>query len=265
MLQIGLSPLEIIKEYSGNATFMLMFALSLVYLWVFEKNKVKKAVLVFMSLTLVLLFVFPLFANVFMIKLDEEGTYYRFLWLVPTSIVSGYTVFVILDRFKKKLLQIGAFAVVVVCILIGGVFMYDSPSFFKAQNAYEIPQCVIDMCDDMIVTEGREYEAVFPDEILIYPRMYNAYIVMPYGFEMLQFGTGHKEDIHEEMVKDKINVAILCERCEFRGVHYIIINKNKELDGRFEDFNYEHVGSYGDYDMYKSTVLYFGRWEDFNG
>ena len=262
MLESGLNSFEIIKLYSGNTTFMLMFALSLIYLWVFEKDRVKKAVLVFMSVTLLVLFVFPLFSYFFMDKMNESDTYYRFLWLLPTSIVSGYTVFTILDRFKKKIVKIGAFTVVIICVLIGGVFMYDSPSFFKATNAYQIPQCVVDMCDDMVIKE-REYEAVFPDEILQYPRQYTTYITMPYGFEMLQFGHGQNDDIHAEMVKDTLDVRTLALLCEGRHIHYIVINSNKTLDGRFEDYNYEFAGNYGDYRMYKSTTMFFDTWDKF--
>ena len=108
MLESGLNSFEIIKLYSGNTTFMLMFALSLIYLWVFEKDRVKKAVLVILSVTMLVLFVFPLFSHFFMDKMDEAGTYYRFLWLLPTSIVSGYAVFHILDRFKNRFLRTGA-------------------------------------------------------------------------------------------------------------------------------------------------------------
>ncbi len=263
MLANGLNPFEIIKLYSGNTTFMLMFALSLVYLWVFEKDKVKKAVLVFLSLTMLVLFVFPLFANFFMERMDESGTYYRFLWLVPTTIVSSYTVFHILDRFKNRFVKTGAFLIVTVCIMIGGVFMYESPTFYDAENAYEIPQCVVDMCDDILVND-REYEVVFPDEILQYPRLYSSYIVLPYGFEMLQFGYGRNDDIHAEMVKDTLDVPYLAALCEGKHVHYIVINQNKTLNGNFEDYNYEFVGEYGDYIMYKSTTMFFGAWEDYD-
>ena len=68
MLENVQTPIEILKLYSGNATFMLMFIIALVYLWCFEKDKVKKAVLVFASVTALVLFVFPPFAYVFMEK-----------------------------------------------------------------------------------------------------------------------------------------------------------------------------------------------------
>ncbi len=253
--------LNILKEYSGNCTFMLMYIASLLYLWVFEKDKVKKAVLVTSSVVFAVLFVFPLFSHFFVDLMDEEDTYYRFLWLWPTAIVSSYAAFCVLDRIKKKVWKIILFALLIVCISIGGVYMYEMPTLFKAENAYEIPQCVIDMCDDMII-EGREIEAVFPDEILQYPRLYSAYVVMPYGFEMLQFQKEH--EVHEIMKQVEIDVPELTRHCEGRSIHYIVLNKNRILSADPADYNYEFFGSYGDYDVYKSTTLFFGQWEDYD-
>lgn len=253
--------LDILKEYSGNCTFMLMYMVALIYLWTFEKDKVKKAILVTSSVAFAVLFVFPLFSYFFMNKMGEADTYYRFIWLWSTAIVSAYTTFLILGRIKKKVVSIILFAGLVVCISIGGVYMYDMPTLYKAENAYQIPECVVEMCDDMLI-EGREIEAVFPDEILQYPRLYSAYVVMPYGFEMLQFQT--ENPIHDIMKQDDIDVPTLTMLCEQNVVHYIVLNKNRNLSANPADYNYEFFGSYGDYDVYKSTTLFFGQWEDYD-
>lgn len=262
MLETGLSPIEILKLYSGNATFMLMFIIALIYLWCFEKDKVKKAVLVLASVTFLVLFVFPPFAYIFMNKAGEAGTYYRFLWLVPSTIVSAYTIVRILTGIKKVYLKFLLFIPIIICIMIGGVYMYDAPVFIDSNNAYQIPDDVKDICDEIII-ENREVGAVFPDEILQYPRLYSAYIVMPYGFETLQFGTGGADEIHDEMVKETIDVKTLASLCEERKLHYIILNQNRTLDDDFSKYNYEFVGHYGNYDLYKSTTAFFGQWEDY--
>lgn len=262
MLETGLNPFQIIKLYSGNCTFILMFLVALIYLWIFEKDNIKKAVLVISSAVFCILFVMPIFEYLFMNRLGEAGTYYRFLWLVPTAIVSSYATFHILDRFKKLFVKIIAIVILLVCICIGGVYMYQAPVFIKGNNPYQIPDYVLDICDEVII-ENREVGVVFPDEILQYPRLYSAYIVMPYGFETLQFGTGPNSAIHDEMLKDTIDVKTLAALSEEKGFHYIVLNINKKLDGKFEDNYYEYVGRYGDYDLYKNTRLFFGQWEDF--
>lgn len=253
--------LDILKEYSGNCTFMLMYVVALIYLWYFEKDKVKKAVLVTSSVVFAVLFVFPLFSYFFIEKMDELDTYYRFLWLWPTAIVSSYATFLILGRIKKKWIQIVLFAGLIGCISFGGVYMYEMPTLYKAENAYQIPECVIEMCDDMII-EGREIEAVFPDEILQYPRLYSAYVVMPYGFDMLQFQ--YEDEIHDIMKEVDIDVPRLASLCEQNVIHYIVLNKNRNLSADLEDYNYEYFGSYGDYDVYRTTTLFLGQWEDYD-
>ena len=262
MIETGLTPIEIFKLYSGNGTFMLMFVASLVYLWCFEKEKINKMVLVLSSVTLLVLFVFPLFSGFFMHKMDEETTYYRFLWTVPTAIISSYAIIHFLNRFKKWWLRLILMTIITACILIVGVFMYEGPMFYDWNNPYQIPDEVIDICDEIVI-ENREVGAVFPDEILYFPRMYNSYIVMPYGFETLQFGTGPNSDLHSEMTKETIDVKTLFEMCESRNIHYVILNRNKTLSGDPSEHNYEFVDSYGDYDLYRSTTLFFGQWEDY--
>lgn len=251
---------RILKEYSGNCTFMLMYAVSLCYLLIFEKDKVKKAVLAVAGAVFAVLFVFPIFSYFFINIMDEADTYYRFIWLWSTAIVSSYAAIRIIDRFKNKIVKIILFAVLIVCISIGGVYMYDMPTLFKAENAYQIPQCVIDMCDDMII-ENREVEVVFPDEILQYPRLYSAYIDMPYGFDILQFQ--YPDDIHDIMREINIDTAELTKFCEWNHVHYLVLNKNRVLSEPVDNFNFEFFGSYGDYDVYKSTTMFFGQWEDY--
>lgn len=263
MLEMLCKPLFLIKEYSGNCTFLLMFIVALVVIMIIEKDKLKKSIIAGVSIVTFLLFMFPLMSYVFIGRLGEGDTYYRLLWLCPMGIVSAYAILLVLSKMKTLAIKLICFVGVIVCILIGGVYMYESPTFYKAENAYQLPQCVIDMCDDMIIVEGREYEAVFPDEILQYPRLYNPYIVMPYGFETLQFGTGYFSDIHDEMVKDDIDVERLTSLCEAKSIHYIVLNQNRNLDADLNDYRYEYVGSYGNYDMYKSTELFFGDWSEF--
>ena len=262
MISAGVSTINIFRLYSGNGTFMLLYAASLLYLLIFEKDKVKKYILGVSSVVFALLFVFPLFAYVFMDKLGEADIYYRFLWLLPSTIVSSYASLSLIARFKKKIVQTVLLAVLTVLILIGGVFMYEAPVLSDSTNEYELPQCVVDICDDIII-EGREVEAVFPDEILQYVRQYSAFVAMPYGFEMLQFGYSMNSDIHDIMVCDNIDVPTLCALCEDRHVHYIVLNKNRILNDDFSKYNYEYVGDYGDYMLYKNTVMFYGQWEDY--
>lgn len=263
MLELLCKPFEIIKSYSGNCTFLLLFVASLFVICIFEKDKVKKSIVAYSSIALLLLFLLPAMPFVFINKLHEGDTYYRFLWLLPMGIVSSYAIFIVISKMKALAFKLISFIIVLVCIIIGGVYMYESPTFYKAENLYELPQCVIDMCDEMTIYEDREYEAVFPDEILQYPRLYSPYISMPYGFETLQFGTGHNSAIHDEMVKDDIDVEKLTDLCEQANIHYIVLNQNRRLDANMDDYHYVYIGSYGDYNLYKSTEMFFGEWKDF--
>ena len=86
---------------------------------------------------------------------------------------------------------------------------------------------------------------------------------MPYGFEILQFGQGRNDGLHDILVQDVIDVGEAAWYADCYKVHYIIINSNKTLDDKFENFGYDFVGTYGDYLMYKSSKQYFGEWDDY--
>ena len=52
------SALAMLKLYSGNGSLTLLFVASLVYLWITEKNKGRKAILVYGSLVILAVFCF---------------------------------------------------------------------------------------------------------------------------------------------------------------------------------------------------------------
>ena len=53
------SALMMLKLYGGNCSLTLLFVASLIYLWIAEKNKGRKAILVYVSVAVLALFLFP--------------------------------------------------------------------------------------------------------------------------------------------------------------------------------------------------------------
>ena len=72
----------------------------------------------------------------------------------------------------------------IVLFTISGSLIYRNPNFQKAENAYHVPQSVVDICDTIEVP-GREVMAAFPGELLQYVRQYSNVICMPYGRDIM--------------------------------------------------------------------------------
>ena len=81
--------LTIFMDYCGSGIYPFLFLLSLVYLFATEKDRKIRLVLLETSAVILLLFFFPLF-KMAMDQVEEAGTYYRILWLLPMTVVTAY-------------------------------------------------------------------------------------------------------------------------------------------------------------------------------
>ena len=76
-------------DYCGDGIYPFLFLVALIYLLLTEKDRKIRLVLVESSLVITILFFFPLFKLV-MDKVEEAGTYYRILWILPMTVMIAY-------------------------------------------------------------------------------------------------------------------------------------------------------------------------------
>ena len=205
----------------------------------------------YMPAVLLLLFFNPIFYKVFG-NLTEDAIYFRFLWLLPITMVIAYTVIKIystLNGAKKYVFVLLSF----VLIMFSGRLVYLNPLFERAENPYHVPQEVIEICD-MIEVEGREVVAAVPREFILYVRQYSATVCMPYGRDVFSY----YDPFYAMMNEAVIEVEKLAELAKQAGCHYIVLNEEKELDGNLEDFSYEVFGKVDDYVIYRDVNIYIG-------
>ena len=256
MVGEGLSALQMLQFYIGNGSLMLLFAVALVYLWAKEKNKSFKVLMIYFSAGLLALFFVPplLF---FVRKMGEGEIYYRLLWLLPIGIVIPYAVTKFAAECKKKWLKYTVIVLVCAYIAVGGNCVYHAPQFSRAQNAYQIPQEVIDICD-AIVVEGREVKAVFPHELIQYVRQYSAFVVLTYGYDSIVERWGLNHPMEEEMRKEVSDASVLASLARESHTHYIVLNKNHQVKGALEEHEFEIFYSTANYVVYLDKNAYLG-------
>lgn len=243
--------IETFQKYGGTGLILSWFLVSWFYLLLKEEKKANRVMLVYMPAGVLLVFFNPLFYRIFG-DMTEEAIYFRFLWLLPVTIVIGYTVVHIMCRMigKRKI----AFGfIVAIMILISGKWVYGNPLFDKAENLYHMPEEVVEICD-AIKVEGREVMAVFPEEMLLYVRQYSPYVCMPYGREVL---SEHNE-FCAVMEGKEIDMEELSQLAKQSGCHYVVLSKEKILKGTPESFSYEVFKEVGEYIIYRDTSIYMG-------
>ena len=197
--------LTIFMDYCGNGIYPFLFLAALVYLLVTEKDKRVRLILAETSVVILVLFFFPLFKMV-MDRVEEAGTYYRILWLLPMTVVIAYAGVKLIGKHTR----IGLVALAAVCIL-GGSYVYGNVNVSKAENRYHLPAEVPAICDLIMPAEDEERVwAVFPSELVQYIRQYTSEIQMPYGRDMLAVSYTHL-DVYkrqERICVDEKNAVI---------------------------------------------------------
>lgn len=239
---------EIFKNYIGNGMLFILFIIACVFLFIKEKDKVKRTLLIYFPLTVLILFFFPLFHGIVDMMLDEE-TYYRILWLMPMTATIAYAGVKWILLGMKKWQRVVAMLLCCCLIVFTGDYVYDNPYFSKAENRFHIPQYVAEVCDSIIV-EGREVRAAFPSEMLPYVRQYTANICMPYGRNVIVEDWDKTSELYNAMTADEIDCETVSELAKEESCQYVILNASWKLIGTMEEYNYDKVNSVDGYDIY---------------
>lgn len=122
-----------------------------------------------------------------------------------------------------------------------------------AENAYHIPQEVINVCDIMEPEEGKVKAAV-PWEMFQYVRQYSAKIEMPYGREYILFDWADRSELFHALTEDIINPEKAAELARQDGCLYIVLAETKPIDGTLEEYGYEKYAETDGYVIYMDMV-----------
>ena len=239
--------LTVFRGFTGSGFLTILYLLTLLYLWTSEKNPTIRAIFVYGATILQGLFFFPLFYYGYQIL--DQGTYYRILWILPMTVTIGYASVKILGRYPMGSILIGAMV-----IMISGKYIYSNEYISQAENAYHIPQEVIEVCDIMMPKEEEEnVKGVFPDGLIHFIRQYSSRIHMAYGRDYLAPDWIYGDHpMRQVMNQEEIRISELVRLATEEKCQYIILEKNKELIGDFRRLNVSKVGETASFDIYRN-------------
>ncbi len=245
---------EIIQKYMGTGLMVIWFLLALIYLFIYEKRKPFRILLIYTPVIVLLFFFNPLFFKLFYSVVGDE-IYFRLCWLLPVTVVIAYAIVLICDSLKGKIRWCFAITAMVV-MMLSGKLVYSSQLYSKAENIYHVPQAVVDICD-AIEIEGREVMAAFPNELLLYVRQYSPVVCMPYGREVLMGRDNDYNELNQVMMSEEIEVEKLATLAKQYMCHYIVIPEDRILLGDMEAYDYQVFGRMHGYTIYKDTTMNF--------
>lgn len=222
--------LQILIRYKGDGILLVLYIAALVYLWLREKDRTLRALLVWMPLFVLIAFLLPpvyrLYARV------ETDTYYRVLWLLPMSLTICYAGLRLSVRLLGRVWPAGALCLALFVVL-GGNYVYDNVNILKAENRLHLPHQVIDVCDFLLDdTGGVPLKAAMPAELVQYVRQYTASIDLAYGREMVVPQWHYYNAVYEAMEESEtIDAPKLVSASREAQCSYIVLNASREIRG----------------------------------
>ncbi len=279
--------IDIWKAYAGTGSLLVLFLLSLFYIWKKEERKDIRGLMVWGSVLIAAGFSCPLFRKIFVRLLDSE-TYYRVLWILPMGVSIAYAGMLLLRRDKdvpggedttdknvektmifqrnpRPWVQPVGLLVLAAVVALSGSLVYKSTYISKAENAYHIPQVVVEICDTILPETTEETDtseqaasdgkvmAVFPSELIHFIRQYSSDVMMPYGREMLVERWGNERELFDLMEADTYDVEWVADKAIQNYCRYVILNSYKPKTEPMENYEYQLVQVVGPYEIYMDT------------
>ncbi len=217
------------QEYArfvGTGLYIYFAYASMIYILI--KDKKKRMVLGVFPLVLLLIFFNPVFVKGMYFKFFF-GTYWRVLWLLPTTLINAYMGTKLIFHFKEKFKSVLCLGLVLVMIVFSGKLIYSRDNFAFRKNWYKVPKAVEEIGYNIAHYTNSWYPTVIvPNELYCSMRQYSSMYKLLYGRDAEGYMSGIEspeiEAIYEEMCKKEPNVGLIVEYARLYEVNNIIFN-----------------------------------------
>ena len=257
---------ECLKRYQGTGFFLVVFLICLLALLKFGDHSIKKTYLPY--LCVLGLSVYNIFLMQFIIRfLDLSAEYYRFIWLLPVSLVIAYVLTRIVQSQKTKTARGIAIAAGVLVIIVSGRSLFAN-NWAWVENVYKIPNEIIEI-SQMIHADTEEEQPKAAVEFDV-ATMLNQYdpsirIAVPYGdVSTMQYyeDNGMEFDLppYEQSrlhLYQVVTENIRLDNMEFAGslkhssVDYLVVARADNMEEYILTQSCELVGRTETYDVYR--------------
>ena len=152
---------ECFRRFQGEGIFFVFFLLSVIAAAFFLKNQWKKGLLAYL-LFLALTVFNPILINPVVGLLDLDDEYYRFIWLLPVTILIAWFAVYLVERAPKAALRAVVCALCIIALAFPGKTIL-ARGLEPAENLYKIPDEVIEVCETIHDISGEENLTLYVD------------------------------------------------------------------------------------------------------
>lgn len=163
----------IVKQFCGpHYLFAILFLLSLIYI-LFKGKKLQRALLCGSTLFLILTLLNPIIGSFFLHKDAFSSVYWRLFWLLPVYSAIAFAASDLIAKVKSPGYT-AALAAMLCVIVFSGKYMFSKEFFSIPQNAYKLPETVIDIANCIEQDNNGKSTVVFvPEDISAKLRQYD--------------------------------------------------------------------------------------------
>ncbi|MCR5215978.1 MAG: hypothetical protein K6C69_03505 [Lachnospiraceae bacterium] len=245
-------------KFIGSGLYMYLAYASMLY--IICKDKKKRMVLGVIPALLLVLFFNPLFIKPLYYKFFF-GTYWRLLWLIPSTLINAYTATQLITSSKHPLGQVGMAILVGIVIILSGTRIYSWMNYSHRTNWYKIPNVVLEVGYNMENYADSWYPTVIvPNELYCSMRQYTSGIRLLYGRDAEGYMSGLEDEdikaVYEEMCKEDPDIEIISRVAHEQEVQCIVFNMDyHQVEEDLLEYGLVYTG---DTDNYRYYTVWYG-------
>ncbi len=259
------------QDIAGRGMFMGIYFMCLLVLTFFVKDRNYKKIVTVPALFLIGgVYVGIPFVNDFIRMFFDVYVRPRYGWVLMVPAVIALCLTILVFMIDKRSYRVLAVIFLVPILFFCGDFGIHHGMYSETENAYHLPQCILDMCE-LALQEKQEPRLIVPYEISHIPRQYSTHIHLLYG-ENATYGRIQMEydqtirHICDEMDSYTPNLKEIHEQYVHYGCDYIVFDsvyhefggQNVNVDGYLPDPTYvgDRTPSHEDPDIATIGLLY---------
>lgn len=259
-MEVGLSILEMVKGFFTEMKWFYVLLAAFAFCFIKAGKETRKKLILIIILSTVFVFndiVKKLFEKVF----SNEGTFYRFLWMIPMTILIAYGVVLVYESLKGKVLKVLFVAACVICVYLVGFSWENEWDLLHPQNVYLLSNDAISISqlihDD---TEEERITVVLPLKQQLEIRTYDPSIVPAIKrnayIDYYKNGSTQQYEYQDYLIDfcnyaEVGNKALLRRAILRRKADYLVIFKEIFPREFMEELSLEYIGTTDRVEVYR--------------
>lgn len=247
-----------IKVYWGNYGFQGMFYLSLIFILLYDKDKLKKINTAWYSLCILLLVFNPITYMVckYFLRTDNFMAYYaRLFCLIPIPIFVAYGFCLLLNNVSgwRKMILVFAFMGI---FAVSGSCVYNENWYTRADNVCKVPQDVLQLVD--IFDEYENVSVMTSNELLPYIRQIDTKFQLAYN-------RNSEYELKGQLESDTPDVEMILQYAAQKNVDYVVAKNTENSRNLYSTYGCDVVGYTDNYIVLKAPRWVMTQYSDSSG